>query len=164
MPIKRTEYIKALSKDHHSGLLFCWKIKEGIKKGVTTDRLNSYMNYFWEGHLKSHFEEEEVLLFNPLKDDPLSIQALDEHVQLLAQINSLNTPGLHDTGEYLDFTQVLTDHIRFEERVLFPHLEQALSQEALVKIGEALHSAHEIPFEDTYKDEFWIGKPSGQPS
>ena len=34
MPIKRSEYLKPLSRDHHQGLLLCWKIRTGLKKGI----------------------------------------------------------------------------------------------------------------------------------
>jgi len=33
-PIKRDKVLQPLSHDHHQGLLLCWKIRTGIKKGI----------------------------------------------------------------------------------------------------------------------------------
>ena len=67
-PIKRNENLITLSKDHHFGLLFCWKIRQGLKAEIELDRIRKYINYFWEFHLKQHFIEEETILFNQVKD------------------------------------------------------------------------------------------------
>ena len=57
----------------------------------------------------------------------------------------------------LEFADTVDDHIRFEERVLFPHLQQKLSDAELEKIGGQL--VHE-PFVDEYEDEFWVKSKS----
>lgn len=152
-PIKRSEYIVALSKDHHASLLFCWKIKEGLKKNIPLDRILKYINFFWTRHLKGHFKEEEALLFNRL-DDGLSRQGKLEHLMLERRVNHLNQHR-DDTQGYLEFADFLTKHIRFEERELFPHLEATLSATTLKQVGEYLASQHTVDFADDYPDEFW---------
>ncbi len=52
----------------------------------------------------------------------------------------------------LELADIVDDHIRFEERVLFPHLQEQLSDEQLEKIGEQIVNE---PLTDNYEDEFW---------
>jgi hemerythrin-like domain-containing protein len=47
-------------------------------------------------------------------------------------------------------------HVRFEERELFPHLEVAIEESELAKIGEKLLEMQSEPLQDTYEDEFWV--------
>ncbi len=46
IPIKRSEFLIQLSRDHHFTLLFCWKIKEGLKKDIPLI-LKDYVLFFW---------------------------------------------------------------------------------------------------------------------
>lgn len=153
-PIKRSKYMIFLSHDHHSGLLFCWKIKEGLKKGIDVLRIWSYINFFWEHHLSEHFQEEEVLLFNRLSD-PLTRQAKQEHAMLAKQIKRMNYDEVKNGKDFLSFAELMTNHIRFEERVLFPHLEKELPISTLETVGAYLEQQHQTPFKEDYPDRFW---------
>jgi len=155
-PIKRSEHIVALSRDHHAGLLFCWKIKEGLKKGADFLRINKYVKFFWEQHLKKHFRDEETLLFDQV-DNELSKQGKEEHKLLNEWFNRIIHDELKNPREYLLFTELLINHIRFEERVLFPYLETQLPTATLTTIGAFLEQ-HHVPFNDDYPDEFWSKK------
>ena len=155
-PIKRSEHIVMLSRDHHAGLLFCWKIKEGVKREVDPLRINKYVKFFWEQHLKEHFREEETLLFNEVDND-LTKQGKQEHELLSQWFNRILSNDLKNSAEYISFTELLINHIRFEERVLFPYLEAQLPSSSLMAIGRYLES-HHVPFNDDYTDEFWSKK------
>jgi hemerythrin-like domain-containing protein len=50
---------------------------------------------------------------------------------------------------------MVDDHIRFEERVLFPHLEQLLSDLQLEAIGEKLNNSGPPELNEAYPDQFW---------
>lgn len=154
-PIKRSQHMIELSKDHHAGLLFSWKIKEGLKRAVELPRIKKYVNYFWEHHLMSHFQEEEALLFNRIAGDALSQQGKNEHQMLQKHIGRLNHDENSEPGDYLYFAELLINHIRFEERILLPHLEQALAESALKSVEAYLAQQHPVPFKDDYPDEFW---------
>lgn len=39
--IKRTKALQPLSRDHHHGLLLCWKIRQGIKLNVEPERIKN---------------------------------------------------------------------------------------------------------------------------
>jgi len=71
-PIKRNEHIRKLSQEHHFCLLFCWKVRQGVKKEIAPDRIWRYVQYFWHGHLRPHFKSEEKILFAPLRDTRLN--------------------------------------------------------------------------------------------
>ena len=153
-PIKRSSYVVALSRDHHTGLLFCWKIKEGLKKGTSPDRIANYARFFWEEHLKEHFQEEEILLFNQ-HDNELTRRGKAEHRSLENHFRMIAEGRLQEPN-YFAFAEQLIAHIRFEERELFPYLEKALAVPVLAAIEEILFKLHRRPFEDNYPDEFWI--------
>lgn len=150
-PIKRSAHIVMLSKDHHFGLLFSWKIRQGLKRGITLNRLQSYVAYFWDAHFKHHFKEEEELLF---MEDALCSQALDEHKKIGAQIEKIKTGERSNAEAYSALADMVDAHIRFEERVLFPHLEKQLSPQQLERIGQELQK-RERPFKDDFEDAFW---------
>src|SRR5665647_778672 len=82
-PIKRSAYIQPYSRDHHHGLLLCWKIKEGFRKQVSTVRMKAYSDWFYLTHLLPHFEAEEKYVFPILGMKNERIQkALKEHIRL----------------------------------------------------------------------------------
>src|SRR5678815_388733 len=62
-PIKRHNALQPLSREHHNALLFCWKIREGIKRHVEPERIKQYVNWFWKTHLANHFQTEERYIF-----------------------------------------------------------------------------------------------------
>lgn len=154
-PIKRNENIAPLSKEHHSGLLFCWKVRQGIKQGIEVSRINRYIRFFWETHLKQHFEEEETILFNRLNND-LCKTALAQHAAIRALVARINESENGSAEISAELASVVDDHIRFEERTLFPFLESALTAETLAEIGVQLKNVHALCPTDNYDDEFWL--------
>lgn len=50
----------------------------------------------------------------------------------------------------------LDNHIRFEERILFPYIEKEVPEEKLVELGKQLQQMHPLNEKDTYSDEFWM--------
>ena len=157
-PIKRNSQLLPVSREHHFGLLFCWKIRQGIKKSITVDRMLGYLKFFFDGHLKEHFAEEERLLFTD-HNDALVQSAISQHAALSRGIQSLLDSADTVKPEQLSrLADELDEHIRFEERTLFPHLEQVLSAGDLDAIGEHLHDHDRNVFIDIYPDEFWLNQ------
>ena len=152
MPIKRSPHIAALSRDHHHALLLGWKIRQGIKLNREVSRICAYVVHFYKKYVEQHFMAEETLLFHQLPDgDELKHRAISEHHMLRGLFSSLS-----DKSDYEQLNLIadkLDQHIRFEERVLFPHLEKIIPVEELEKVGKAL--AAETHAEDVWEDEFW---------
>lgn len=158
-PIKRSPEIMPLSREHHFSLLFSWKINQGLKRNIATERVIRYVAYFWEHNLRQHFEQEEVVLFNPFRDDPLVVQALAEHAQVKDMIQSLiERHGTEaEQNEILrELSELITSHVRAEERTIFPVLESKMTATELENAAAVLHHFHSQPLQDDYKDEFWI--------
>tara|TARA_R100000935_G_C2769258_1_gene136967 strand:- start:114 stop:590 length:477 start_codon:yes stop_codon:yes gene_type:complete len=151
-PIKRHESLKHLSRDHHHGLLLCWKIREGLKKGIDPVRIKAYTRFFYEGQLVPHFEFEEKEVFTLLdKNHPLIKQALKDHEVLSELFLSEETLDsvLRDTEKQLEA------HIRFEERVLFNEIQQNSTEEILAAV-EKKENDLITPSPDDWEDKFWL--------
>lgn len=149
--MKRNENLIPLSRDHHFGLLCSWKIRQGIKKNVSYDRIKNYINHYWEENLSRHFEIEDIVL-PETENSSLHIQMEKEHIEIRKLIKAINQT--QDVRVLGDFADALRKHIRFEERMYFPHLEEYLSDEKMNEIGNQLNQIHQKE-EDSYNDEFW---------
>lgn len=155
-PIKRSEHILKLSKDHHFSLLFCWKIRQGLKRGVNPGRIKNYVLYFQDTHMRVHFREEEEVLFGHIRHEAVE-RAREDHRIITSLIDSLEGMEEERMKEELARLADLVDaHVRFEERELFPHLEKTLTLAQLEDIGRQLHETP--PAKDCYEDEFWAAK------
>jgi hypothetical protein len=150
MPIQRNEFLAPLSREHHHGLLLCWKIRTGFRKGVDIGRIQSYADWFFRNHLLVHFEVEERFVFSILgNDNKLVRRAMMEHRKLRRLFESREERSLGLIEEKLE------THIRFEERVLFNEIQSVASREEFREIMEkhADHSA--LQNAEEWKDEFW---------
>ncbi|HMR20263.1 MAG TPA: hypothetical protein PKA53_13250 [Sphingobacterium sp.] len=153
-PIKRNENIVPISREHHATLLFCWKLRSGVKMGVAHERICKYILWFREQHLNQHFKTEEELLFRD-KNDPAIKKALDEHVLIRNQIEKLSDCKGDVDMQILALADSIDKHTRYEERELFPYIEEKFPENELNEIGAALHVDERSAAEE-YKDEFWI--------
>lgn len=143
-----------VSREHHATLLFCWKLRQGVKKEVSTERMSRYINWFWENHMEHHFETEEKLLFID-KEDEMIQRGLDEHRQILSKINEINLRSAEKKYALcLELADLVDNHTRYEERELFPWLERKFSALELEEIGKTLHR-EEHSAKENYEDEFW---------
>lgn len=154
-PIKRSKQLTPLSKDHHDGLLFAWKIRQGLKNGADIKLIGEYAQWFWKNHLEEHFREEEQILAPHLPaDNQLLQQMFDEHenIEALVHINENIADGIL-LG---NLAQAIDDHIRFEERQLFPYAEKIIPEKELNSIYE------QLPKEklecEKWEPEFWVKK------
>ena len=150
-PIKRTDALKPLSREHHHGLLLGWKIKQGVSKSIDPERIGNYVHWFYEKFLTDHFEMEENWVFPVLGvGDPLVKQALKEHRQIEKMISEKD----NTYSSLLEFADLLTDHIRFEERQLFNKIQDEASKSELAEIEEK-HNAVAID-DSNWEDQFWV--------
>jgi hemerythrin-like domain-containing protein len=152
-PLKRSKELAPLSREHHDGLLFAWKIKQGLANGTSIETLCNYTRWFWLNHIKSHFKEEEKVLVKFLPGDNLLVlQMFKEHAQIRDLIISLDKEP--DSGLLQSLADFVNNHIRFEERELFAYAEKTLTQEQLNEVYKEL--PHDSRCETEWKDEFWV--------
>ena len=159
-PIKRSKELAPLSREHHEGLLFCWKLKQGLAHGTATDILINYTHWYYSNHLESHFRDEEKVFTKYLPaDDRLVQQMLQEHARIREIIGSLHHSPKTSSVEQL--AELINDHIRFEERKLFVYAEKVLSPEQLKAIFDDLPDdlhCHTDAAATGWEDEFWLKK------
>lgn len=154
-PIKRSKELAPLSREHHDGLLFAWKIKQGLSNGTPVETLCNYTRWFWSNHIKPHFRDEEKVLVKFLPaDNPLVQQMIKEHAQIRDLVISLDKKPDSDSLKLL--SDYINNHIRFEERKLFPYAEKTLTPEQLNEIYNNL--PHDPHCDTEWNDEFWARK------
>lgn len=148
-PLKRHLALQPLSRQHHFGLLFSWKLRKGFTKNIDISRLQEYAKWFFETEIEPHFNDEEKYVFPIMEpNNELVERALKEHRRIKRLFNDTENPekSLHQLEEELDA------HIRFEERILFNEIQKVATQEQLQKIEE-IHQEPLVP--PSYHDEFW---------
>jgi len=154
-PLKRHPELVPLSREHHFGLLFGWKIKQGLALEADSQIIREYVQYFWNNHLAAHFEKEENIIRELLPAaDAQGNRVLVEHDFIRSLINCLALE--RDKPEYLLQTlhQFLNEHIRFEEREFFPYLESVATPSQFALIGKLIQQEEE-PAEDDFQPAFW---------
>ena len=157
-PQKRDKSLVPLSREHHFGLLFCWKLRQGLKNGTDLEVMRAYVRYFWDNILKEHCQEEEWLLERVLPNDDTQRARLHEEHKLLEALVELVEEGSRMNKDlFRVLEQDLNDHIRWEERELFPYLQAAAHSDDLELAGQLLAHKHD-PRNDTFTPEFWIAK------
>ena len=148
-PIKRHIALQPLSRQHHFGLLFSWKLRKGFAKNIDISRIAEYSKWFYEKEIKPHFEAEERHLFVILdSENELIIRALKEHRAIERLFNDTENPS-HSLPILGDLLQ---EHIRFEERIIFNEIQKFATPEQLDKIEE-IHQ--DLPTHYDYSDPFW---------
>lgn len=140
MPVKRSEELQPLSRQHHNGLLFCLLLKKGINKQADLTVMQDFIQSFWYKDLHHHFELEEKYLA-PLQKHYHRLQSslermINEHYELK---NIINETLLNISYEAVqELHDKLEAHIRFEERELFPLIEDVVSEKERSVIGTIL--------------------------
>lgn len=151
-----------LIEDHYFGRLFCWRVREGIKHGVDPQRIALYVQNFWQQSLCDHLKEEEMLLLTD-HSNPVIQKVMGDHVFLCAQFTEISDL-MHQVNAHRlnSLAQTLDEHIRYEEKVLFPYLKNTMNHNLLKTIHSLLmeekKSATKLKY--LYADEFWKGSRS----
>ncbi|TCJ12466.1 hemerythrin domain-containing protein [Flaviaesturariibacter flavus] len=151
-PIKRSAQLAPLSREHHEGLLLSWKIRQGLARAIDAKRISAYLQWFWETELADHFRREEAAFHPVLPGAPLLARMQEEHEEIEGLIHvDAQIPDADLLGE---IAQKVTDHIRFEERELFPWIEAQLGDEKLTALQAIVDRAKgaDCP---AWTDDFW---------
>lgn len=127
-PLKRHPSLQPMSRDHYVGLVQGRHLLKAAE-GNGVDRRAAVATFLdvWDNEISIHFDDEERLLA-PLADQAGRTRLLDEHRHIRGLVQQARAhrkridPGAGWVG---DLGQTLTDHIRWEERELFPAIEAA---------------------------------------
>lgn len=118
--MKRHKALEPFSRDHNTGLILARSLllgREGAEQAAREA---------WESELKDHFDEEERLL-GPLLDPALLERLVAEHRQIAQQLDNL-------PASMAELGAALLDHIRWEERELFPWIEVHATEQQLADV------------------------------
>ncbi len=148
--MKRSDQLAALSREHHVALEVALRLRKATPADAEAAR-ERFLKFF-EDEAREHFRAEEELLLpafarHAAPDDPDVVRVLVEHVELRRRAADL-ARGTVSCGELHALGALLHDHIRQEERMLFPRIEATLDAEELTALGAALDaagSAHRPP-------------------
>lgn len=127
--MKRSVALQSLSREHHTALALAKGCERAVQSGVAAQvgaACQRAILAFAE-ELEPHFQIEEQTLLPLLKNAdvlPLVQRTLADHQQLRALLADLRPNSV----DALDrFGKSLSAHVRFEERELFPALENVLT-------------------------------------
>lgn len=137
--MERNEALRALSHQRHQGLFVGLQLKR-VRQESAADARKDFLDCFERG--SSHFRAEEELLLPAFArhtgvDDPAIVRVLREHADLPGRAQDLERSADPDPAALHVLGERLESHIRFEERVLFPMIEEALSLNELARLGAA---------------------------
>jgi iron-sulfur cluster repair protein YtfE (RIC family) len=143
--MRRHESLAPLSREHHPSLLLAQLLKKDAPayKGMPAEPVSkaAYALNMFHSSLEAHFSKEEMMLqkvihFNK-EIQKLSGEIIQEHLELAAAFLAIESSD--DMDNDLDaLGKKLEQHIRKEERVLFPLIEQHCPEEILQEIKQLL--------------------------
>lgn len=154
--MRRAPELKTLSEDHHHGLVQARRLRGagvGDDAPPVGDAAASFLD-FWQRDTSLHFRKEEEVLLPVVARNGGDVSSenattmLVEHARIRGLVMQLSDEvegagarpeTLHELGALLEA------HIRFEERVLFPSLEESLGEEALEELAARLETKEEGP-------------------
>jgi iron-sulfur cluster repair protein YtfE (RIC family) len=135
--MKRDPRLRQLSRDHHHALVLARR-----SSLAAADPNPNSLHEAWEEivekldtELLPHFEIEERLLLPPLQragEERSVARVLEDH-QALRRLVDQSPADLRRC--LTEFGSLLTEHVRFEERVLFPLAESKLTDRELETIA-----------------------------
>jgi Hemerythrin HHE cation binding domain len=136
--VKRSAALTPLSHDHQHALDAAhWLRRTGDDAAVARFR------EFFASEGSRHFEIEERVILPALPADdaewaPGVARVREDHAAIRAAADGdLPQPAAQALGERLH------DHVRFEERTLFPLLERRLAPDELERLGAAIAAAEQ---------------------
>jgi iron-sulfur cluster repair protein YtfE (RIC family) len=138
--MKRSEALRALSHQHHQGLFAALQLKRARQDSAAEAR--SVFLDFFEREGARHFRAEEELLLPAFArhsepDQPEIIRVLTDHIDVRRRALDLEASPDPDPDQLRELGERLESHIRFEERVLFPMIEETLPVDELERLGAA---------------------------
>lgn len=134
--MKRCPELQELSREHHTALRLALHWRRAADSGdePQIDAACSHLRQTFHAELLPHFREEEHALLPRMEAagaSALAARTLIEHRAMQRLARELELPD----GDVLRrFADLLTEHVRFEERELFPAAENLLGREVLAHV------------------------------
>lgn len=140
-PLVRHESLRPLSRDHYQGLVQSQRLLAiGASNGLHPYAVLKDFVDKWKGEIACHFEDEELLLPLLIASDADRERLHQEHTMLRSMTARLTDDlirGAYDPDAVRRLGQLLHDHIRWEERVLFEGIQTSATADQLRELAEA---------------------------
>lgn len=131
--MKRYVSLQTLSREHHGALVLAKKLKNFQSLNVKQQSdLAEYLDQNREEYFNHFAQEESVLLPMLEANTAIAARLMDDHKMLRSYFNGLNSET------FLSFGELLSQHIRFEEKELFQWLQLTYSDDYIAKRFELL--------------------------
>lgn len=161
--MKRHPDLREFSDDHHQGLVNARRLKQSAAgEGVAPEEAAVAFLKFWREDTSVHFRKEEEVLLpvmarhgGDLEEDSV-VQMLTQHARirgLAMQVSDELEQGTVRGETLRDLGEQLEAHIRLEERVVFPRVEESLPEEALHEVASRLEVFDAAP---ASRSEPWV--------
>jgi|SRR5215204_588674 len=144
--MKRTPELRTLSEDHHHGLVQASWLQRATEADSAEAAVKGFLD-FWQEDTAIHFRKEEEVLLpvmvrygGDLSREPL-VEMLEDHARIRGLVMQLSDEAMggHVQLETLhEIGRRLQAHIRLEERVVFPLIEESLPETALKELAVRL--------------------------
>jgi hypothetical protein len=137
--VKRTAELAPLSRDHHAALEHALKLRRASDGDLAVVVAAFLAFVVTDGRV--HFAQEESLLAPAVPDDQVDLarRMRTEHEEILRRAEALGRRP--DVASARALGELLSRHVRFEERELFPLLERRLPAPRLLELGRDLSRA-----------------------
>jgi hemerythrin-like domain-containing protein len=152
--LKRHPALQEYSKEHHDELLFVWKIREGLKKDISPERIIDFIKYQYNASTSLHMAQEEKYILDKLpQHDADKVKILHEHEALKDMIQKISISTTDKVKMLSEFADALDKHIRFEERIFFPRLQDSLAEDIIMSMKP---SGSKVKQDKQWEDAFWV--------
>lgn len=143
--MKRDPSLQPLSREHHHALAQARAIRWALsgREGTPREARAGFLGV-WTSTIAPHFAAEErwILPLVPEAGDVERLRAEHEGLRAIVARVSKELPDVEPDLDLLRrLERALEEHIRWEERHLFPAIEAGAPAEALREIGERLAEA-----------------------
>ena len=144
--MKRSPYLAPLSREHLNALILASCLKNGVSSNpkypwpTSPEEQRDKILQMWEQEMHSHFQAEELYLFNPFHSSlspdlqALTQELLQDHKEMgemILKLSQVSGPLLTECLQKLG--QQLEGHVRKEERVYYEGLQKEIPESELAK-------------------------------
>ena len=143
--MNRHPALQQLSRDHQHALAVALELTRATEATVGAARAR-FLD-FWHGEGREHLREEEEVLLPALAragdpDDPIIARVLIDHRELRRGAATVAGRGPVSPATLRAVGERLRDHVRREERQLFPLIESALDDATLRAVAARLAGSY----------------------
>ena len=138
---RRSEGLAELSREHHHALAQAM----ALKRATDATAVSVWRSFlaFWNAEGNEHFVEEEGVLlpaYARVADPahPAVWRTLLEHLLIRAKVAEIESMPQPPVAELARLGNWLEVHVRLEERVLFPMIEDSVPHASLERLAETL--------------------------